>query len=138
MPKHLALYFGYASGGGHFLQGGVRHGNHLDAQRACPGIPWSCELMDGRLLENGRHPDRPDGRVFWTCGRDKDGETLWRAFYWWDRSGDSRGASNSGFYVRGFEIDQWEEAFQFACERWPKVVKRQVHKLTLVPRPEEK
>jgi hypothetical protein len=102
------------------------------------GVPWTIALMDGGLLKNGSVPDQPDGRVFSTCGG-PDKNDLWFAFYWWDRSGDSRSASNSGFYVRGFgaHVDESNigyrsrKAFEFACAEWPEVVSRQHYPLTL-------
>jgi hypothetical protein len=119
----LALYFGYGSGG-HFLRGLSR--DTLDPQRDCPGFPWKIEHLDTGLLKNRKVPDDPDGRVHWTCGGTPD---LWFAFFWWDRSGDKRGASNSGFYVRGF--DSARDAFAYACEQWPDVVARQAFPLVL-------
>jgi hypothetical protein len=110
-PDKLALYFGYGRGG-HFLRGPLR--DTLDPQQEYPGFPWSIGSLDCGLLKNGKVPDAPDGRVHWTCGGKP---VLWHAFFWWDRSGDKRGASNSGFYVRGF---------------WPKVVERQRFPLVLV------
>jgi hypothetical protein len=65
--------------------------------------------------------------VHWTCG----GDPLWFAFVWWDRSGDSRPGSNSGFYVRGFAPPEARQAFEFACRAWPAVVARQEHALVL-------
>jgi hypothetical protein len=73
-------------------------------------------------------PDDPDGRVYWTCG----GHPLWFAFFWWDRSGDARGASNSGFYVQGFAFEELQAAFAFACAKWQGVVERQKFPLVLV------
>jgi hypothetical protein len=136
VTEKLALYFGYMSGGGHFLQGLPRYS--LDPERDCPGFPWSIRLLDTGLLENRRVPDNPDGRVHWTCGGRPE---LWFAFFWWDRSGDKRGASNSGFYVRGFEppvlnpesaLAAARDAFAYACEQWPDVVERQLYPLMLV------
>lgn len=134
----LALYFGYGPGGhsfphGHWLRGlpGPRS-EAIDPQHDVPGFPWRPELLDTGLLNNGRVADQPDGRVWWTCGGVR---VLWHAFYWWDRSGDSRPASNSGFYVRGFPIELREEAFAFALEAWPAVVARQQHPLRLEPWP---
>ncbi len=125
-PTKRALYFGYGSGG-HFLRSGP-YQSTLNPQREFPGFPWDITLLDGGLLKNRGVPDWPDGRVHWTCG----GSPLWLAFFWWDRSGDSRGASNSGFYVQGFSHVQAQEAFAFACEQWPDVVSRQKHGLQLV------
>jgi hypothetical protein len=83
--------------------------------------------MDTGLLKNGKHADSPDGRVWWTCG----GLTFWYAFFWWDRSVDTRGACNSGFYVRGFGWPEAQEAFDYACAAYPQVVARQKHPLVL-------
>lgn len=129
----LALYFGYSRApGGHWLRGlPGPHSDSLDPQRDIPGFPWGPGLMDGGLLVNGKVQDLPDGRVWWTCGGVR---VLWHAFCWWDRSGDSRPASNSGFYVRGFEIDDREAAFAYACAAWDAVVARQAHPLVLQPR----
>lgn len=127
MLSRIALYFGYGNGG-HFLRGPQR--DTLDPQREYPDFPWRLELLDTGLLKNGKVPDAPDGRVHWTCG----GEAVfWHAFFWWDRSGDSRPGSNSGFYVRGFELEQRCEAFEYACNEWPEVVSRQLFRLELAP-----
>lgn len=128
MSEKIALYFGYGSGG-HFLRGGRQ--SSLDPARDHPGFPWTINLLDTGLLKNGKIPDEPDGRVFSTAGGKPD---LWIAFYWWDRSGDKRGASNSGFYVRGFEWADRAAAFAFAKEAWPAVVARQKFPLVLVER----
>lgn len=123
----LALYFGYVDrGGGHFLRGPQR--STLDPQREYPDFPWTIRHLDSGLLENGGVRDEYTGRVHWTCG---GAGALWYAFYWWDRSGDHRGASNSGFYVRGFNIRQVESAFAYACAMWPAIVQRQTVKLVL-------
>jgi hypothetical protein len=121
-----ALYFGYGSGG-HFLRdsGGART---LAPEETIPGFPWSGALLDSRLLTNRGVPDDPDGRVHWVCG----GTPLWLGFVWWDRSGDKRGASNSGFYVQGFHHAERQAAFDFACAQWPDVVARQLYPLVLV------
>ena len=122
MSEKLALYFGC-----------FRSGHYLYPGEPPPvGCPWTIRDMDGALLENLKVPDIPDGRVYSTCGGKPD---LWIAFYWWDRSGDTRGASNSGFYVRGFEWADRAAAFAFASAEWPEVVERQKHPLVLVERP---
>ncbi len=109
--EKLALYFGYGDGG-HFLRGitGSRSST-LEPQRYFPGFPWEIQHLDTGLLVNREVPDQPDGRVHWTCG----GTPLWLAFFWWDRSGDPRGASNSGFYVQGFSHLEAQAAFEYAC-----------------------
>ncbi|WP_298172051.1 hypothetical protein [Novosphingobium sp.] len=125
-----ALYFGFWDRPGHFLY--FPTGRRIyDARRDLPGFPWSDALLDGGLLKNGRRPDVCDGNVFWTCG----GLSFWYAFYWWDRSGDSRGASNSGIYVRGFGWPEAEEAFAYGCGQFSHIVARQKHPLRLMERP---
>lgn len=122
----LALYFGCWDTTGHYLHGpGGR--DMWDAKRNLPGFPWSEAHIDTGLLENGRHPDVYDGKVFSTCG----GLSFWWAFIWWDNSIDRRGASNSGFYVRGFDHAERDAAFAYACEQFPKIVARQKHPLIL-------
>lgn len=123
----LALYFGCWDRPGHYLHrpGGAT----VWVARDVPGFPWTEGLMDGGLLKNGGLPDVYDGKVFSTCG----GRSFWWAFFWWDNSADRRGASNSGFYVRGFGLDEQAEAFAYACEQFPHVVARQHQPLVLQP-----
>lgn len=121
-----AFYFGCWEELGHFLH---------DAQGNTPRdnpTPWSDGLMDSGLLKNGKVPDVPDGRVYWTCAKGN-----WHAFFWWDRSVDRRGACNSSFYVQGFPLNQAAEAFAFACSVFPKIVARQKFPLRLI-KPEER
>lgn len=122
----LALYFGCWDQPGHYLHspGGatVRH-----KERERLEVPWDDALMDTGLLKNGKRADSPDGRVWWTAG----GLTFWYAFFWWDRSVDTRGACNSGFYVRGFGWPEIQDAFDYACEIYPQVVARQKYPLVL-------
>lgn len=123
----MALYFGCWRDSGHFLHSTNRLGR-LNPEHFSPDIPWGIGLMDGGLLKNGKIPDRPDGKVYWTCGG-KD--AFWYAFYWWDRSVDKRGACNSGFYVRGFGYPEPQEAFDYGCSQFPHVVERQKFPLAL-------
>jgi hypothetical protein len=120
-----ALYFGCWNTKGHFLHD--TRGSTLYDERPAD-LPWSEEIMDARFLRNGKVPDLPDGRVFWTCG---GARALWYAFYWWDRSVDTRGACNSGFYVRGFGYPESQTAFEYACAQFPHIVKRQKYPLVL-------
>lgn len=118
----MAYYFGCSGRAGHFL-----HDHnlwHVDER----SLPWRIELMDTGLLKNGKHIDIVDGKVFWTCAKGD-----WFAFIWWDRSGDSRPNSNSGFYVKGFEFDRIIEAFNYALSQFPTIVERQTFKLELQP-----
>lgn len=123
----LALYFGCWDRPGHYLH---RPGGYTlrGDERALLRLPWPDGMMDCTLLKNGKRPDVYDGKVFWTCGGDP---SFWYAFYWWDRSVDSRGASNSGFYVRGFGWPEAQAAFDYACAQFPRVVSRQRHALIL-------
>lgn len=129
--SELALYFGYGDGG-HFLRCDTPETQTLRPKQSFPGFPWEIQHLDGGLLCNRQVLDRPDGRVHWTCaGR----PVLWHAFFWWDRSGDKRPGSCSGFYVRGFDIGQREEAFEYACSQWPDVIERQKFVFQLVEPP---
>lgn len=123
----LVLYFGFGDGG-HFLRSHT-HRSSLDPKEDHPGIPWDIGLMDTGLLKNMKVPDQPNGRVYWVHGGRPD---FWHAFVWWDRSGDSRPGSNSGFYVCGFPIHYERGAFAFACAEWPEIIGRQLHALELV------
>ena len=122
----LALYFGCWGQPGHFLH--EPSGRKVwSAIQDLPDLPWSDSLMDSGLLKNGKRRDIYDGKVFWTCG----GVAFWYAFFWWDNSVDRRGASNSGFYVRGFGWPEAQAAFDYACAQFPRVVSRQAHALVL-------
>lgn len=127
MDNKVTLHFGYSCGRGHMLDIPGRGGGSINPQRDMPGLPWSIGDMDTGLLTNGNHKDVYDGRVFWTLG----GTPLWFAFFWWDRSGDSRGKSNTGLYVRGFRGEEKAEAWAFAQAAWPLVIARQHHPLIL-------
>jgi hypothetical protein len=108
----VALYFGCWRGAGHYLNN--TGGSHMYGRNAPPDLPWDECLMDAGLLKNGKVRDIPDGRVFWTCG----GTTaFWYAFYWWDRSVDTRPNCNSGFYVRGFGWPGAQAAFDYRDHR---------------------
>lgn len=120
-----ALYFGCWDSAGHFLHD--VHGRHVYGERP-DDLPWSEGLMDTTLLKNGKVPDVPDGRVFWAAGGAK---AFWYAFYWWDRSVDTRGACNSGIYVRGFGWPEAQAAFEYGCAQFSHVVKRQKYPLVL-------
>lgn len=125
----LALYFGCWDRAGHFLHdtdGGTLYGRDKPND-----FPWDDYIIDTGLLKNGKIPDIPTGKVYWTCG---GAQAFWYAFYWWDRSVDTRGACNSGFYVRGFGHNEAEAAFAYACEQFPRVVKRQNYPLQLQPK----
>lgn len=126
-PEKLALYFGCRDELGHYLQ---TRQKTIWRTEEVPGLPWTLGAMDGGLLANGKRPDVCDGKVFWTCGGRAE---LWFAFFWWDRSIDKRGASNSGFYVRGFDFADREAAFAYAGTIFPKVILRQEVPLTLQP-----
>ncbi len=127
-----ALYFGCPGDKGHYLQ--------EDRQiiwNPPAGCPWTLALMDAGLLQNGKHADVEDGKVWWTCGGRTD---FWYAFFWWDNSVDGRGLSNSGFYVLGFQPDPITPetaranavlAFEHACAAYPWVVQRQRQPLVL-------
>lgn len=121
-----AYYFGCVKGAGHFFCVGDEL--TLTPRKLVPSFPEPWErLMDGGLLVNGRVPDCPDGLVYWTAAKD-----LWLAFYWWDRSVDTRPGSNSAFYVHGYSHARAGAAFLFATDKCRAVVDRQRFQLALV------
>lgn len=120
------LYFGCWRDAGHFLHD--TGGHHIYDSERPSDLPWDESIMDGGFLKNRGVRDLPTGQVYWTCGGSK---AFWYAFYWWDRSVDTRGACNSGFYVRGFGWPEAQAAFDYACVQFPHVVKRQKHPLVL-------
>ncbi len=122
-----ALYFGCWKSAGHFLFD--VHGRTV-YKEDLPDLPWDECLMDSGLLKNRKVVDVPTGKVYWTAGGNR---VFWYAFCWWDRSVDTRGQCNSGFYVRGFGYPEAEAAFEYACEQFPHVVKRQKYPLLLQP-----
>lgn len=121
-----AFYFGAWDEPGHYLH--TPRGQETSPEVA--GMPWTWAHLDTGLLKNGKRSDRVDGRVWWTCG---GRAALWFAFYWWDRTGDSRANSNSGLYVQGFDFAERLEAFDYACAMFPKVIARQAFPLVLQP-----
>ena len=124
-----AYYFGYWMQPGHFLKDSLGLSVYHPKENI-KGFPWSAELLDTGLLRNGKVPDIINGKVYSTCG----GDPLWIAFYWWDRSGDKRHNSNSGFYVKGFTWEEKQEAFNYACNVFQDIVKRQAVPLILTER----
>lgn len=123
MTKEV-FYFGYKTRGHHLY--------HENAQMRIVdclnvrGFPWD-DIIDAGLLEAWNVADRPDGRVHWI----QDEKSLWYAFCWWDRSGDTRPNSNSGFYVKGFNKGERTPAFIHACSKFPEIVSRQKFNLKL-------
>lgn len=100
-----------------------------EIMRAVPDfIECWAKMWDGGLLKNGKRPDVYDGKVFAVPAKGP-----WTALVWWDNSIDTRGASNSSFYVSGFEWEERDAALTFAMEKWPEVVKRQRQPLSLQP-----
>lgn len=124
MMMKEAFYFGKLSDRGHHLYDENKNKvNIIDKIN----LPWSIYHLDTGLLELSKIPEVLDGRVYWT----KKGSPLWHAFFWWDRSGDLRSQSNSGFYVRGFYEYNQLSAFSYAMSKFPEITKRQFHTLKL-------
>jgi hypothetical protein len=114
-------YFGVWPGqkAGHFM-------HNIWGQHVHPALPW--EVIDGVLqpgAEKKRHPhdfvpieEQVEGLAHIHY---KDG---WTALSFWDRSGDSRGGSNSNFFFKGtytFEqmVDLAKECFHTVWARFP-------------------
>lgn len=122
-----AFYFGCYGNTGHHLRGFGSRRTLCDPIRQICGFPLVLPELDGALLKARGVPDEYDGRVYWQTS--ENGK--WLAFVWWDRSGDSRPGSNSGFYVIGFTALELQAAFDFACAQWAEVVARQTVPLVL-------
>ena len=130
MPR--AFYFGCrgALTPGHYLQGADGRTIHwIDRDAAFIPESWR-RLIDGGLLSNGKVPDRETGVCSCVPARPQ-----WIAFVWWDRSGDERPGSNSGFYVEGFDYKDRVAALIFAQEQFPGVIARQRFPLVIRDRP---
>ena len=123
----LALYFGCWDQPGHYLHDS--RGRRLySGNKLLSDFPWDERIMDTGFLKNAKIPDKPNGKVYWTCG---GADSFWYAFFWWDRSVDTRGACNSSFYVRGFGYPEADRAFEYACSQFQRVVIRQKFPLIL-------
>jgi hypothetical protein len=134
MTKPIALYFGCLGDKGHHL---FAPGRNTLPERLWPemdymkGFPWTLTEIDCKLLENGKHPQIRDGKVFWTYSGPAHDTSGWFAFYWWDGSVDDRPGSNSGLYIQGFTFKDIVPAFQYAVDEWHEVVSRQPTALKL-------
>lgn len=119
--ERKAFYFGCLDQHGHRF-----HGRPLVVKPNALGeepvdFPWTIQQADTGLLLDGMHYDVIDGRVWWQFG--KASVYPWYAFVWWDRTGDDRPNSNSGFYVTS--ILEPVDAFKFAISTFPEVSRRQ-------------
>lgn len=101
-----AYYFGCLSPRekGHFLY----DQNGRSRRSEAVGLPIRAEFLDGSLLFGV--PDVPGNAVLFH-GRG------WTFLSFWDRSGDSRGASNSTFILRG--TLSFEDAIEAAKAAFP-------------------
>lgn len=118
-----ALYFGcprgvygYREAGHRFVEPGGRAARTRDAEVA---QPWGL-TVDGQLApreyDSRRAPEMPQGVA---ALHHKDG---WTALSFWDRSGDSRGASSSTFLFEA-TLD-FDQALSAARERFPALFER--------------
>lgn len=88
------------------------------------GVPWSLGELDGQLApvlnpwckDHYRRQECPQGVTSVTY---KKG---WTALSFWDRTGDSRGASNSTFLINR-PVD-FKEGIELAQASWPQLFKR--------------
>lgn len=127
--EQRAFYTGTMGQPGHYFWITPRK-SHLYTREIMADVPdfiecWA-KMWDGGLLKNGKRPDRYDGKVFAVPAKGP-----WTAFVWWDKSDDARNGSNSAFYVSGFEWADRAAALAFAMEKWPQVITRQRHPLSL-------
>jgi hypothetical protein len=120
-----ALYFGCPRGVWHYREAGHRFvapsGNPLKTWVSQAQQPWGLKVDGGlapREWDSRRAPEMPQGVA---ALHHKDG---WTALSFWDRSGDSRPASNSTFiFDAALDFDQAVAAarahFAGLFERFP-------------------
>lgn len=101
---------------GHYVK------DRRNPRRSYEQTPWGTAL-DGGLLAGV--PDQVTGRVVVTK---KDG---WTSLAFWDRSGDSRGASNSAFMIA--EDVSAERLLGLSREQWPEIFGRPNFPTLLLP-----
>lgn len=114
--KQEAYYFGVRDGRGHRL---YKRTEALLKYDIIGNFPWDDRQLDGGFLDQWRIDDNPDGRIHWIYEKD------WFVFCWYDRSGDRRPGSNSGFYVSGYQDNEQIKAFQFASVEFSDIIRRQ-------------
>lgn len=100
------LYFGWVSGGGHFLRSKNYPYPKYDS------TPWGNQIDSGLAPR----PDIVDGKI---SEHHKDG---WTAIAFWDRSGDRRPNSNTAFFVPCTMTTS--ELLEWARKQWPDVFGR--------------
>lgn len=139
----IALYFGCDRGvwgntqAGHGFSG--PHGSYVNGRDAQAVNPWG--MLDGKLAPKDHHGEvvfgvddrrRAERAVEYPQGvaalHHKDG---WTALSFWDRTGDSRGNSNSTFLFDS--VMSFEEAIDAAREHFSALFERFEFEVTLLP-----
>jgi hypothetical protein len=119
--KKDIYYFGCWGEAGHYL---FRPNRTSVYRKDHPG-PWA--RIDGELAPHGpetRSKNQVQGEaVLWH----RDG---WTALGWWDRSGDSRGNSNSNLIAEG--LFTAKEMISLGQEYFPEIMRRQPTPITVV------
>lgn len=116
------LYFGVWEAGeaGHYL---YRPGGSFAGRDAERSLPFAPHILDSNLLP--QEGEQREGVVH-RCVING-----WTVLTFWDRSGDSRGCSNSAFIIEGEHATV--AGLDIARERFPTIVTR--FKFPLVPKP---
>ncbi len=131
------LFFGCAGVPGHYLYGrGMRS---LEYESS----PWGMNLDSGLLASKEQrrsyeyaNSTKPTGEYVvakkdgWTAVAKKDG---WTAVAFWDRSGDSRPASNSAFLIA--KDISGEELLSLAAEQFPRIFARKDFPIAVPAKP---
>jgi len=108
-----AYYFGCYGPAGHVWHGqGMRSLGLSGAE----GTPWLAGDVDGGLAPRDGRDELPQGVA---ALHHRDG---WTALSFWDRTGDSRGNSNSTFVLEA-ELD-FDQALALARELFPELFAR--------------
>jgi hypothetical protein len=122
-PPNKVYFFGCAkpfSDGGHYLYWRPFYEDY-ELEKT---IPWRLGELDGGLApvrnpwckDSYRRQECPQGV---TSVTHKGG---WTALSFWDRTGDSRGASSSTFLIN--RIVDFEQGIEYAKASWPQLFKR--------------
>lgn len=109
------FYFGCRKAG---IAGHDLHNPHLSKVYGRKDLNALSSMLDGLLLQAHSVPDVPgQGVWFYLAG--------YMILSWWDRSGDTRGASNSAIILRDDGTVTWQEFVDRAKSAFPEVFARQ-------------
>jgi hypothetical protein len=105
-------YYGYVDGGHFLYTETLRYNPKLKRD-----VPFSGSELDSSILSSREYEQyQPQGYGIISYQRD------WTYLAFWDRTGDDRGNSHSGFMVRG--IWSFDQMINMAKEKFPTIFER--------------